>query len=221
MNDMRAVIVPKSDQINADDLLGGPITITIREVTIRPGTEQPVSIHFDGDNGKPYKPCKSMARVMVHCWGPDANAYKGRSMTLYCDPKVMWGGMAVGGIRISHMTDIDSTHTMALTATKGSRKPFTVQPLVADKPKAVPKRTITDAINELDAEFAAAATREAVDEVLASDKCQKALDFAKNGTKEKLDALIRAAMERTAPIDDGSAATDDSGFPGDRPSQAA
>ena len=119
MNDMRPVIVPKSDQINADSLLGGPITITITEITIRPGTEQPVSIHYEGDDGKPYKPCKSMARVMVQCWGDDANEYIGRSMTLYCDPKVLWGGMAVGGIRISHMSHLNSPMTMALTATKG------------------------------------------------------------------------------------------------------
>ncbi len=135
MNDMRAVITPKSAQINADDLLTGPMTITITDVSIRPGTEQPVSIHFEGDNNKPYKPCKSMARVMVTCWGADANKYVGRSMTLYCAPKVQWGGMAVGGIRISHMSDIDSKMTMALTATKGNKKPFTVVPLVTEKPK--------------------------------------------------------------------------------------
>ena len=136
MNDMRAVIVPKSDQINADTLLGNPMTITISSVSIRPGTEQPVSIHFDGDAGKPYKPCNSMARVMVNLWGPDANEYVGRSMTLYCDEKVLWGGMAVGGIRISHMSNIGAPMTMALTATKGNKKPFTVKPLVAEKPLA-------------------------------------------------------------------------------------
>ena len=143
MNDMSAVIVPKSDQINADSLLSGPITITITSVEIRPGTEQPVSIHFTGDNDKPYKPCKSMARVMVTCWGPDASLYVGRSMTLFCDPKILWGGMAVGGIRISHMSHIDSTRTMALTATKGNKKPFTVQPLVLSQP--IPDTLLRDA----------------------------------------------------------------------------
>lgn len=132
MNDMSAVIVPKSDQINADSLLAGPMTITITSVSIRPGTEQPVSIHFEGDGGKPYKPCKSMSKVMVQCWGPDASLYAGRSLTLYCDPKVMWGGMAVGGIRISHMSHINVAQTMALTATKGNKKPFTVKPLVIE-----------------------------------------------------------------------------------------
>lgn len=138
MTDMREVIVPKSDQINADDLIAGPRTITITEVTIRPGTEQPVSIHFEGDNGKPYKACKSMCRVLVNAWGPDAKAYVGRSLTLYRDPTVKWGGMEVGGIRISHMTHIDREMVMALTATKGSRKPFLVKPLTAEAPKPAP-----------------------------------------------------------------------------------
>ena len=146
-SDMRAVIIPKSDQINADDLLAGPLTITVSKVTIRPGTEQPVSIHFEGDGGKPWKPCKSMARVMVHCWGPDANNYIGRTMTLYCDPSVRWGGMEVGGIRISHMTDINGVQTMALTATKGSKKPFKVMPLKAT-PSSPPAASSGDEADE-------------------------------------------------------------------------
>lgn len=75
--------------------------------------------------------CKSMSRVLVAAWGPDAKTYVGRSLTLYRDPTVKWGGLEVGGIRISHMTRIDAAMTMALTATKGSRKPYTVKPLTA------------------------------------------------------------------------------------------
>lgn len=131
MNDMTAAIVPKSDQINADDLLAAPITIHITGVNIKPGTEQPVAISFSGDNGKPWKPCKSMSRVLVAAWGADAKKYVGRSVTLYRDPAVKWAGMEVGGIRISHMSDIENPITMALTATKGSRKPYTVRPLVS------------------------------------------------------------------------------------------
>lgn len=130
MNDMKAAIIPKSDQLNADDLLTGPITITITGVSIKGGQEQPVAISYEGDNGKPYKSCKSMNRVLVTAWGADANNYVGRSLTLYCDPKVTWGALAVGGIRISHMSHIDAPITMALTVTKGNKKPFTVHPLV-------------------------------------------------------------------------------------------
>jgi hypothetical protein len=127
---MAAFTAPKSDQVNADDLLCGPRTITVTGVRANDGgPEQPVSIDFAGDDGKPYKPCKSMRRVMVHVWGADAKQYIGRSMTLYCDPGVQFGGMKVGGIRISHMSHIDKPQTMALTATRAKRAPFTVQPL--------------------------------------------------------------------------------------------
>ena len=130
MGDMKQVIIPKSDQLNADDLLSGPMTVKITAVTVKGGQEQPVSISYEGDNGKPYKPCKSMCRVLVSAWGADSAVYVGRSMTLYCDPKVKWGGMEVGGIRISHMTNIADTMTMALTVTRANKKPFIVQPLV-------------------------------------------------------------------------------------------
>ena len=130
MSDMKQVIIPKSDQLNADDLLSGPITVKITAVNVKGGQEQPVSISYEGDSGKPYKPCKSMCRVLVSAWGADSALYVGRSMTLYCDTRVKWGGMEVGGIRISHMTNIADTMTMALTVTRANKKPFVVQPLV-------------------------------------------------------------------------------------------
>lgn len=129
--DMASTIVPKSDQLNADDLIAGPKTIKITDVAIRGGQEQPVSIYFEGDNGKPYKACKSMCRVMVSAWGADSKKYVGRSMTLFREPTVKWGGLEVGGIRISHMSDIEAPLTLALTVTRGSRKPYIVRPLEA------------------------------------------------------------------------------------------
>lgn len=129
MSDMNQVIVPKSDQLNSDDLIGGARTIKITSVSVRPGTEQPVSICYHGDNGRPYKPCKSMMRVMVAAWGNDSANYVGRSMTLYRDPSVKWGGMEVGGIRISHMSHIERPMSFALTATRGVKKGYKVEPL--------------------------------------------------------------------------------------------
>lgn len=131
MTNMLTTIVPKSDQLNADDLIGRTITIKVNKVSLLAG-DQPVSIGYDGDGGKPYKPCKSMRRVLVSVWGSDGSAYVGRSMTLYRDEKVTFGAMAVGGIRISHMSHIDKPVTLALTATRANRKPFTVQPLKVD-----------------------------------------------------------------------------------------
>src|SRR3546814_665102 len=139
MNDMTPVIVPKSDQMSADDLIAGPRTYTIETVDIRPGTEQPVSVFLRGEE-RAWKPCKSMSRVLVSAWGPDANAYSGRSLTLYRDPKVKWGGMEIGGIRLSHMSHIERDMVMALTATKGKRAPYTVKVLAAQKEQ--PKQSV-------------------------------------------------------------------------------
>lgn len=134
--DISATVTPKSDQLNSDDLLAGSRTVTITRVVADVGSaEQPVSVYFEGDWNKPYKPCKSMRRVMIACWGKMANEYAGRSMTLYRDPTVTWGGMEIGGIRISHMSHIENDMTMALTATKKARKPYTVKVLRVDAPK--------------------------------------------------------------------------------------
>jgi hypothetical protein len=139
MTDLSKTIAPKSDQLNSDDLIGGPITITLTRVSANEGTpEQPINVFFEGDGGKPYRPGKSMRRVLVHVWGKDGASYVGRSMTLYRDPDVQFGGLKVGGTRISHMSHIDKAQTMALTATKASRKPFTVKPLVDAPVKVAP-----------------------------------------------------------------------------------
>lgn len=137
MIDMTQTIVPKSDQMNSDDLIGKTKTIKITKVSLL-GGDQPVGLNYDGDEGKPYKPCKSMRRVLVNVWGSDGNAYVGRTLTLYRDEKVAFGGMAVGGIRISHMSDIDNPVTMSLTAARASKKPFTVEPLSPGVKKVEP-----------------------------------------------------------------------------------
>jgi hypothetical protein len=206
VNDMRSVIEPKADQLNADSLLGGPITITVTSVAIRPGTEQPVSIGYENDNGKPYKPCKSMCRVMVHCWGADANQYVGRGMTLYCDPKVKWGGLAVGGIRISHMTDINDTQVMALTETKGSKKPFTVKPLVerpATAPAAAGKEDPEDLnlANDIVNLFADAEDMKAHLELVDANQTQIAWlkQNASRLWKTKVEPAIKASYARNTP----------------------
>lgn len=133
--DMSAVTQPKSDQINADDLISGPMTFTITSVKITPGQEQPVSMGLQGLS-KVYRPCKSMARVMMQLWGADANLYVGRSLTLYRDPKVKWGGLEIGGIRISHASHIEREVTLMLTMSKANRAPAKIKPLAIAEPAA-------------------------------------------------------------------------------------
>lgn len=126
MIDMK--LEPKSDQLNADDLITGPITVTI--VGVRQGnTEQPVE--FQLKDRKPYYPCKSMRRLIVSAWGNVAADYIGRRMTLFRDPSVSFGGMVVGGIRISHMSHLEAPMVVALTVTRAKRAPYRVMPLTA------------------------------------------------------------------------------------------
>jgi len=136
-NWLAKTIVPKSDQLNADDLIAGPITVTIEEVIQRESAEQPVEIRVAGY--RPYKPCKSMRRLLIAVWGTRAADWVGRKLTLVCDPSVTWGGVAVGGIRVHAMSHIDAPFTMALTATRGKRKPITVQPIVIQEPSFLDK----------------------------------------------------------------------------------
>ena len=128
-------IVPKSDQLNADDLLTGPITVTIEKVTRNESKDQPISLHI-GNGRQPYKPCKSMRRVLIAAWGEKGSAWAGKSLTLYADTTVVFGGAKVGGIRISHVSGITEPLRLLLTATRSKRAEFVVNPLVVSKPQS-------------------------------------------------------------------------------------
>lgn len=131
-----ATIAPKSDQLNADDLIAGPITVRIASVT-KGNADCPIRVNIEGR--LPYYPCKSMRRVLVSAWGEEGAAYAGRYLTLYRDPEVKYGGIKVGGIRISHMSDIPSDLHMALTVTRGKRAEYIVHKLATPtQAKAAP-----------------------------------------------------------------------------------
>lgn len=133
--DISATVEADSTQVNADDLVASPRTVTITGVS-KGAPDQPVNIELAEFPGRAYRPCKSMRRVLIVAWGADASKYVGRRLTLYNDPTVKWGGQSVGGIRIKAMSHIDSRITVALTVTRGKRSPFTVEPLRDDAPQA-------------------------------------------------------------------------------------
>jgi len=127
--DITDTLAAKSDQLNAIDLIGGPITVTVTDAR-KVGGDQPVSIWTaELGEGRPYKPCLSMRRVIARVWGPDSSAYIGRRMTLFNDPSVKWAGAPVGGLRISHMSHIDKPVSISLPESKGKQKPHRVEPL--------------------------------------------------------------------------------------------
>ena len=128
--DITESLAANSAQQNADEYLAGPKTVTVSEVK-KGSAEQPVDVHLVEFPGKPFKPAKSVRRVLAAAWGTDASQWAGRRLTIYCDPDVKYAGKAVGGLRVSHVSNIDKPVTVALTVTRGKREPFTVKPLAA------------------------------------------------------------------------------------------
>jgi hypothetical protein len=134
--DLTESIAPRSDQVNADDLVGGPITYTIREVR-QGAAEQPFDFMLV-ETDRAYRPSKTMRRLIVAAWGPDAKAYTGRRLTLYREPSIRFGKDIVGGIRISHMSHISKRIEEKFQTTRGKRESFTVDPL-PDAPAPDPR----------------------------------------------------------------------------------
>jgi hypothetical protein len=139
MIDMSGVIIAKSDQINAPDLIDKPRTIKIAGVKLT-GQEQATEIKIVGED-KVWRPCKSMVRVMARAWGIDGEKWLGQSATLYCDPAVKFGKVQPGGIRISHLTGIRGTLTVCLQARKGVLVNYEIEPLTE---RAAPVETPTE-----------------------------------------------------------------------------
>ena len=126
LTNLRSTIQPKTDQLNAEQLLNGPMVITI--TALREGAPpQDWIIDFEGDNGRPYKPCLTMRKAITYAWGMDGSVYPGRSLKLYNLESVRFGGDEVGGIRISHMTDIESDFRVKLTSKRGKKEPLEIK----------------------------------------------------------------------------------------------
>ena len=186
MIDMSQFVEAKSDQINADDLIGAPRTITVTRVTGCEG-DQPIAIYYQGDNGKPFRPCKTMRRVLLAVWGRNAADYAGRSMTIYRDDSVTFGGLNVGGIRISHMSHIDKEVLVVVMKTKGKKAGIKILPLT--QAATQPEVGITDAL---------AALNDAVD-MGALEAAWKSKSMAPFREQLRAD-LDRRKAELTAPV---------------------
>lgn len=135
-DDITPFIQAKSDQLNADDLIGGPITARITNVRVTGGDQQPVTVELDGGH-KPWKPCKTTMRVLAALWGPRAGEWVGRSVRLYRDPSVRYGGVEVGGIRISGMSHIDKPKVLTLSSSKKTKTEYRIE-VLRDAPQARP-----------------------------------------------------------------------------------
>lgn len=130
MSDITHTLAPNSDQIDAIDLHhSGPRTFKVQRVVVNK-TDQPVNIHLH-EIDRVYRPSKNMRRVLADCWGLDSAEWAEHSMTLYCDPEVMFGRDKTGGVRISHVSHIDAPVKVPVIVSRGKSAVWTVKPLEA------------------------------------------------------------------------------------------
>jgi hypothetical protein len=119
-----------SQQINADDILGSPITVTITGA-VEGTSEQTLFISVAEVQGKTYRPSLTMMKVLGAVWGDETDDWIGKRLTLYRNPDIKFGGVVVGGIEISAMSDIERPVEVSVLEKRGKRKTFTVKPLPA------------------------------------------------------------------------------------------
>ena len=127
---MKITAEPRSDQLNADDFVGGSKTFAI--VGVKAGTaEQKYDIGLAGED-RFWRPPHTILRVLMAAWSDESAEWMGRMVTLYRDESVRFGPEAVGGIRVSHMSHLptgDKPFKVKLSTSRGKRGEITVQPL--------------------------------------------------------------------------------------------
>ena len=130
ISDLSGTIKSKSDQLNADDLIAGQITIQVEGITRVSDPKQPIHIYYYGCEGKPFKPCLTVRRILIALWGKDGNQWANRWMNLYVDASVDFGKQKnIGGIRVDAVSHISSTATISLTVRRGMKQHFTIKPI--------------------------------------------------------------------------------------------
>lgn len=130
--DLSKALAPKTDQIDATDLIGKPpqiFTITsVGENGSELADQQPVNIRLEETNLF-YRPSKGMLRVLADNWGTEVAKWVGRRVELYGDPNVYFGKEKRGGTRISRLSHITAKHTTLINPRGGRGAYFTVKPL--------------------------------------------------------------------------------------------
>jgi hypothetical protein len=146
---MKVTIKKKTDQLNYEDFLGGVTkTVTITGYRELNG-EQDCELSIAEDK-RYWRPPVTVVKQLTALWGDESDDWIGRRVTLAGDPDVMFGGQKVGGIRLTHMSNIGNKPvSMSLTVTRGKKRTFTVQPL----PDAA---SVDPRIEQLKAEWRAA-----------------------------------------------------------------
>jgi hypothetical protein len=131
--DIADALAPKSDQLDAADLIGSPpqiFTITgVREGAPRAkGEPKTVDIQL-AEFPRVWRPSKGMLRVLADNWTKNVGSWVGKRVELYGDPDVYFGKERTGGTRISRLSHIDGPRTTRINPRGGKDATWTVKPL--------------------------------------------------------------------------------------------
>jgi hypothetical protein len=140
----------KSDQLNADNLAGGPITVQITGARVARSEDQPLSLRLSGGH-MPWKPCKGMRRLLAEAAGStSARPWVGKWIRLYRDPRVKWAGKESGGIRVSGIdaSILGSTRDFRVRDTRSSHTVYRVEPISERRNEGAPTASLDALLDE-------------------------------------------------------------------------
>lgn len=146
MPDVSAAIAPKSQQLDNIELRGkGPQIFTITDVDVCETLDQPLIVHL-AEFPRPWKPGKTMGRVLAECWGLDSDNWIGRRVELFADESIKFGNDTPGGTRISRVSDIDGPKSAAILLGQGRPGLYKVTPLPPTAPERPTQPPLTEAM---------------------------------------------------------------------------
>ena len=137
---IREFITIKSDRMNYEDFITGPQSFTIERLGKKndQGNDR-LLIFMKGRPDTPFWVPKGMAKCLANPsgWGnAPFSEWIGRSMTLFGEPTVVYGGKELGGVRISHISHIDAPYTTKISLRRGVRIDYEIQKMASDLPVA-------------------------------------------------------------------------------------
>jgi len=130
---IREFVKIKSDRLNYEDFIMGPQDFTIDRLGKKMDQGQPrLLMFFAGREDTPYWPSKGMVKCLSspEGWGEsEFSEWVGRKVRLFGEPTVVYAGKEIGGIQISHISDIPAAYSTKITLRRGMRIDYMIEPL--------------------------------------------------------------------------------------------
>lgn len=199
MTDISHTLIAKSDQLNAVDVIGAEKVLTITSVDVKQSGDQPVIIHYEGENGRPWKPCLTVRRILSELWTRQSDNWVGQSVSVHRDPTVKWAGEPHGGIRPHAATGLDSTVVIKLKEERGGKpKAFEIKPLRMTAATKSEPRAVVQFSMENYARAVEKIVTESQDHVELQARFERMADWRKQAAQTDRDAATQLRERVTA-----------------------